>query len=103
MPQDAQAEIRQEIGAHLQSLIAMKREPERVLESALQQFGDPAEIGRLLALEWENRAWDLSGLTVPQRIEKLRELLAENGFLAGQQRKSATRSHLKKDVVELAV
>lgn len=77
LPQSARDEIRQEIGAHLQSLLAMKREPERVLESALQQFGDPSKIGRLLALEWENRAWDLGGLSIAQRLEKVRELLAE--------------------------
>ncbi len=73
LPQDTQGEIRQEIGAHLQSLIAMKREPNRVLESALQQFGDPKEIGRLLALEWENREWDLGGLSLLERIEKVRQ------------------------------
>jgi hypothetical protein len=73
LPQEAQDEIRQEIGAHLQSLIAMKREPNRVLESALQQFGDPSEIGRLLALEWENREWDLSGLSLLERIQKIRD------------------------------
>lgn len=73
LPQEAQDEIRQEIGAHLQSLIAMKREPNRVLESALQQFGDATEIGRLLALEWENREWDLSGLSLFERIQKIRD------------------------------
>jgi len=73
MPQAQRDEIRQEIGAHLQSLIAMKREPNRVLESALQQFGDPTEIGRLLALEWENREWDLSGLSLFERIQKVRD------------------------------
>lgn len=73
LPQEAQDEIRQEIGAHLQSLIAMKREPNRVLESALQQFGDATEIGRLLALEWENREWDLSGLSLLERIQKIRD------------------------------
>ena len=84
MPQDVQDEIRQEIGAHLQSLVAMQREPQRVLESALQQFGDPAEIGRLLMLEWENREWDLSGLSVPQRIEKLRELMDDDQLIFKQ-------------------
>ncbi len=73
LPQEAQDEIRQEIGAHLQSLIAMKREPNRVLESALQQFGDPSEIGRLLALEWDNHEWDLSGLSLLERIQKIRD------------------------------
>lgn len=76
MPQEQRDEIRQEIGAHLQSLMAMKREPNRVLESALQQFGDPSEIGRLLALEWENREWDLSGLSLLERIQKIREAIA---------------------------
>ena len=80
MPQEARDEIRQEIGAHLRSLIAMQREPDRVLDSALQQFGDPTEIGRLLALEWENREWDLSGLPWTQRIEKLREALLEENY-----------------------
>ncbi len=86
MPQDAQDEIRQEIGAHLQSLVAMQREPERVLESALQQFGEPSEIGRLLALEWENREWDLSGLPWAQRIEKLRSLFAEQERTSNKKR-----------------
>ena len=77
LPAEAREEIRQEIGAHLQSLVTMKREPQRVLESALQQFGDPSEIGRLLALEWENRAWDLSGLSILQRIEKVCDASAQ--------------------------
>jgi hypothetical protein len=76
MPPEAQSETREELRQHLQSLIAMQREPERVIESALRQFGDPFEIGRQIAAEWEEGEWSLSGLPLLQRIQRIREAAA---------------------------
>ena len=73
LPPQIQNETREELHQHLQLLVSMQRDPQRVIESALRQFGDPSEIGRRLALEWEAGEWSLSGLSLMQRIDKIRE------------------------------
>ena len=73
LPPQLQSETREELRQHLHSLVVMQRDPQHVLESALRQFGDPTEIGRRLALEWEEDQWNLRGLTLLQRIDKIRD------------------------------
>lgn len=72
MPPTMQQETREELRQHLQSLVRSQHEPQRIIESALHQFGDPVEIGRRLALEWEEDKWSLSGLTLAQRLDTIR-------------------------------
>ncbi len=76
LPPELQSETREELRGHLQGLAAMQRDPQRIMESALRQFGDPSKIGRQLALEWEEGQWSLSGLTPLQRIDKIRDCMA---------------------------
>ena len=76
LPSQIQNETREELRQHLQSLVAMQREPEQIVQSALRQFGDPVKIGQRIALEWEEGEWSLSGLPLLQRIEKIREAAA---------------------------
>lgn len=73
LPPEIQRETREELRGHLEGLAAMQRDPQHVIESALRQFGDAREIGRRLALEWEEGQWSLSGLTLLQRINKIRD------------------------------
>lgn len=73
LPSELQKETREELRQHLHSLVARQNEPQKVVEAALRQFGDPREIGRKLAWEWEEDHWSLHGLTLVQRIDKIRE------------------------------
>jgi hypothetical protein len=73
LPPEFQKETREELRQHLHSLVAMQRDPQQIADSALRQFGDPREIGRKLAKEWEDDQWSLHGLTLLQRIDKVRE------------------------------
>jgi hypothetical protein len=76
LPLHIQNETREELRQHLQSLVAMQREPEQIVQSALRQFGDPVKIGQRIALQWEEGEWSLSRLPLLQRIEKIREAVA---------------------------
>ncbi len=62
LPAQERAELHQEVRQHLEALVAANEElgssPQEAWGHALQQFGDPAHIGRRLAWEWRrSQGW----------------------------------------------
>ena len=81
LPAPERAELHEEVRQHLDALVAANEElgssPQEAWEYALQQFGDPARIGRRLAKEWRRgRGW-----TSPDGAAVLYTLVAHVVFM----------------------